>query len=168
MKADHILKGVLMALLVTATFNLAWQIHREAQAANDRQRLYEEHGFIACKFGPSQDESSRFLIGLGLGLAFVGCRVGRRLGKLASLVGLLFAAGVYALWWRYYFTLMEVSEAGDGAVPHLLFLYGGQWLDLCIASALPVVIAWQSRSLVLSLVSDFVQSNCVDSPARVE
>ena len=152
MKADHILKSVLLALLVTATFNLAWQVYREVQADNARQRLYEEHGVIACKLGPSQDESSRLLIELGLGLAFLSGRAGRRLGKLASLFGLLFASGVYALWWRYYFYLMEVSGADDEAIPHLFFLYGGQWLDLCIASSLPVLIAWQSRNLVLSLV----------------
>ena len=150
MKADNILKGILLALLVTATFNLSWQVYREVQAANALQRLYEEHGVIACKLGPATDESSRFLIGLGLALAFIGCRIGRAPGRLASLSGLLFATGVYVLWWRYYFMLMEVSEAGEGAVNHLFFLYNGGWLDLCIAASLPIPVIWQTSAWALS------------------
>ena len=155
MKADNILKGILLALLVTATFNLSWQVYREVQAANARQRLYEEHGIniIACKLGPTTDESSRLLIWLGLALAFTGCRIGRPPGRLASLSGLLFATGVYAVWWRYYFMLMEVTEASEGTVDHLFFLYRGGWLDLCIAASLPIPVAWQTSALALSSVA---------------
>jgi hypothetical protein len=97
LKANRILKSILLALLVIGSFNLAWQIYREVQAANARQRLYEEHGVIACKLGPSKDESSRFLIELGLTLAFIGCWIRHPLGKLTSLAGLLFTVGVYVL-----------------------------------------------------------------------
>lgn len=149
MRGDNILKGVLLALLVTATFNLSWQVYSEAQAADARRRLYEEHGIIACKLGLTQDESSRLLIELGMALAFTGCRIKRAPGILVSLSGLLFAAGVYGLWWRYYFMLVEVSGASEGAVDHLFFLYGGRWLDLCIAASLPILVAWQASAVAL-------------------
>jgi hypothetical protein len=151
LKADAILKSVLLSLLAAGTFNLSWQIGREVQAANARQSV-AEYGIFACKLGPSKDESSRFLIELGLILGFIGCYIRRPSGKLTSLAGLLFATGVYVLWWKYYFTLMEVSEAGEGALEHLLFLYGGVWLDLCIAAFLPILVVWQASTLALWLI----------------
>lgn len=163
MKTDRVLKGILKALLVASTFNLAWQVCREVRATAARQRLYEEHGFIACKLGPSADESARFMIELGLSLAFFACPLGRRFGKVASLCGLLFASGAYALWWRYYFALMESSGAAEGVVPHLLYLYAAGWLDLCIASCLPFVVVWQARDAALSLIRFGATSS---SPSR--
>lgn len=151
MKSERILKSILKALLIAATFNLAWQVGREAQAAAERERLYQEYEIIACKLGPSQDEAARLLIELGLVLAFFGLTLGRCFGKVASLSGTLFVVGVYAAWWKYYFTLMEVSEAGEDAVPHLFYLYAGVWLDLCIASCLPFVIVWQTCHAVYAL-----------------
>jgi hypothetical protein len=153
LKAELILKSVLLGLLIAGTFNLSWQIYREVQDASARERLYQEYGFIACKLGPATDESSRLLIELGLILAYVGCSLGRRVGKPASLLGLLFAAGVYLLWWRYYFVLMEASEADEAAVDHLFYLYRGVWPDLCVAAFLPMLIAWQALTLALPSVA---------------
>ena len=150
MKADNILKSILLALLVAGTLNLSLQIYREVQAANARERLAEQ-GIFACKLGPSTDESSRFLIELGLILAFTGCCIRPPPGKLASLSGLLFAAGVYVLWWRYYFRLMEVLGVREEGIKHLFFLYRGEWLDLCIAASLPIPVAWQASALALSV-----------------
>lgn len=143
MKAGFVLRNVIVALLIAATFNLSWQLYRAAQDAMARERLYEEHEIIACRFGPDTDESARFLIELGLLLAFAGCLVGRRAGKAASLLGLLFAAGVYVPWWRFYFVMIDAWEADAQTVDHLFFLYHAVWLDLCIAAFLPVLIVWQ-------------------------
>ncbi len=154
MKADSILKSILLAALLLGTMNLAAQIYRAVQAAHARQRAYEEYGVIDCKFGPSKDESSRFLIALGLLLGFLGNLFKGKAGKFISLLGLTWAAGTYALWWQYYFRLMEYSEAGREAIPHILYLYNAVWFDLCIASLLPVLLFWQAARISLSLTAN--------------
>ena len=149
-RADQILKSILLAVLTLATLNLVLQIQREAEAAYVRQRLYEEHGVTVCKLHLSQDESSRFLIELGLILSFLGSVVKGRLGKIASLLGLVWSVGVYAQWWRYYFRLMEFSGAGSEGIKHIFYLYDAVWFDVCIAAVLPLLILWQATSLGLS------------------
>ena len=151
MRADAILKSLLLAVLLLGTLNLAGQIYRAVEAANAQQRLYDKYGVIACKLGPSRDESSRFLLELGLLLALMGRFFKRCAGQFISLFGLLWSVSIYALWWQYYFRLIEVSEAGNEAIPHLFYLYNAVWFDLCIAALLPVLLTFQAIQIGLSL-----------------
>ena len=124
-------------------------MHRESVAS---QRAYEQFGVIVCKFGPSADERSRIYIELFLLLAVVGSRLRRLKNTLLTVTGLTGATIIYICWWQYVFSLALNAEVPVQSLPHFVYLWGGNALDLGIASSIATLVMLNIRRAGHSLV----------------
>ena len=144
----HSAKTITLAVLLVASLNLGWQFHRMHQQDIERQKLFEQHGFTVCSFGPAADESSRMYIEILLIIAFVGSRLKGFMSTLLSVVGLSGSSIVYISWWQYFFRIAEASESEMTFVKHIAYLYRATVLDLVIAAAIALLIVLHLRYAV--------------------
>jgi hypothetical protein len=135
-------KSLALAILLAASLNLAWQFYRMHQSSVERQKMYDQ-GFGGGEyFGPSADEGARmliepFLIILTLGTCLKGWK-----GALLAVLGLAGTTFFYFFWWQYYFRMARFTESESElrSIRHLAYLYHGNYLDICIAILLALLI----------------------------
>lgn len=123
-------------------------MHRESVA---RERAYEQ-GLIVCKLGPSRDEISRIYVELFLLLAVIGSKLRRLKKRLLTVIGLSGATIIYMLWWQYVFSVASNAEVSVQSLPHFVYLWGGNALDLGIATSIAVLVMLNIRDAAYSLV----------------
>jgi hypothetical protein len=143
MKHKQIPKAIMAAVLLTSTFNLGSQMYRTYLSDLEAERA----GVSVCKFGPSEDEASRFYIEIALLIAFVGSQLKGFKGTLLYMTGLLSVVATYILWWRYYFLLEKIAGPEIRYVHHIVYLYRATDLDLCIAASCLLVLIWELSAL---------------------
>ena len=131
-------------------------MHRESVA---REMFYEQHGWIVCKLGPSCDEISRIYIELLLLLTLVGSRLRGFPNTFLTVIGLSGATIAYIRWWQYVFEVASNAEVPVQALPHFMYLWGGNTLDLGIALSIGVLIVLNVRHAVHDLVHAVVLLN---------
>lgn len=151
MRERAIIKAILLAVLLTATLNVAYQIYTEARASASRQKLYEESGgtIIACKIGLMADESSRFYIEIALIIAFVGSCLRKVKGKILYILGACGVLIIYGLWWQVYSQIKEASGT-TMELPNVAYLYRGNYWDVCIFVMVSALLLWEVKRLVLA------------------
>ena len=123
-------------------------MHRESVA---RQRAYEQ-GLSVCKLGPSRDEISRIYVELFLLLTVIGSKLRRLKNRLLTVIGLSGATIIYMLWWQYVFSVASNAEVSVQSLPHFVYLWGGNALDLGIASSIAALVMLNIRDAAYSLV----------------
>lgn len=136
------IKTITLSLFLTASVNMGWQVYRMHEQSVERQRDYEQYGVIACKFGLSRDESSRMHLELLPFTAMIGVFVRGLKHTLLSVFGLTGAATTYLFWWRYFFSLRELSGADLSYMPQTAYLLGGNYLDIAIGLIIVWLIGW--------------------------
>ena len=146
------IKRITLIVFLAASCNLAWQFSRMHRESVALQRAYEQYGVIVCKFGPSRDELSRIYIELFLLLAVVGRRLRRLQNTLLTVIGLSGATIIYVLWWQYVFRVASNAEVTVQSLPHFLYLWGGNAIDLGIASSIAALVVLNIRNAAHSLV----------------
>jgi hypothetical protein len=153
MKERLMINAALLAVLFTATLNVAHQIYVEARAADERQKLYEESGgtIIACKVGLMADEQSRFYIELALIVAFVGSRMKNVKGRILYLSGISGVLVVYASWRQIYSRIKEASET-TMELPNVAHLYRANYWDACIFVVILALLLWEIKLLCFRAV----------------
>jgi hypothetical protein len=164
MKERTILNAILLAVLLTATLNVARQIYIEVRAAAERDRLYEESGgtIIACKIRLMADEQSRFYIELALIVAFVGSRMKSVKGKILYLPGISSVLVIYVWWWQIYSQIKEASETTI-ELPNVAHLYRANYWDVCIFVGILALLLWEIKLLCFRAVQP---NNLLNPPLR--
>ncbi len=144
-------KALTIAILLVASLNLAGQAYRMHRESVERQEILERTGFVWCYWGPSLDERARFFIVVLLIVALIAIRLKGFRSFFLSLVSLSAVVAIYVLWWRYYFWLAEISESEVRHIQQFAYLFGGNFLDVCIAGWIACLILLHSRLAVLSM-----------------
>ena len=134
------IKKITLAVFLAASCNLGWQFHHMHRESVARQRAYEQYGVIVCNFGPSSDEVSRIYIELFLLLAVVGSRFPGLKNTLLTVTGLSGATIIYMFWWQYVFRVDSNAGVTVQSLPHFVYLWGGNALDLGIALSIAALI----------------------------
>ena len=143
------LRRITLLLLLAASLNLGWQFYQMDQEAKERQRIFEESGFIICSFGPSVDQWSRLCIELCVIAAFVGSWMKGFKSVLLTVGGLTGATLIFILWRRMYFRLVEISGGKMDWVEHIGGLENANYLDIAIAGTVMVLILLNLYNSVL-------------------
>ena len=146
------IKRITLIVFLAASCNLGWQFYRMHRESIARQRAYEQFGVIVCKFGPSADEKSRILIELFLVMALVGSRLRRLKNTLLTVTGLSGATIIYIWWWQYVFSVALNADVPVQSLPHFVYLWGGNALDLGIALSIATLVVLNVRRAGHSLV----------------
>ena len=146
------IKKITLAVFLAASCSLVWQFYRMHRASVAREIIYEESGWIICNMGPSHDEISRNYIEFLLLLAVVGSRLRGFSNTLLTVIGLTGATIVYIRWWQYVFELALNAEVPVQCLPHFMYLWGGNPLDLVIAVSIAALIVLNIRDAAHALV----------------
>jgi hypothetical protein len=136
----------LLALCLTAGYNFSLIFQETIKAANASGTHTTPDGFAItlCYFGPPIGFYPRFFVALALLLACAGVFRRGAGGKIVSLLGVAGALSAYAYWWAASYKVFEAySDMGIDFLNHpeisqAAYLYGGSWLDVCVAGSLPV------------------------------
>ena len=145
------IKKITLAVFLAASCSLGWQFYRMYRESVARQVLYEQHGIIVCD-RPSIDERARLFIELCLLLAVVGSRFRGLTNTLLTVTGVSGATSIYMSWWQFVFEVASYGEEAVQSLPHFVYLWRGNALDLGIAFSIAALIVFTVRDAAYSLV----------------
>jgi|GEM_PF-2648382 len=135
---------VALSILLLGSINFSWQLYRMHQESIKQQIRVEQGLPTGEYFGPSLDRMMRLFTEPLLVLILVGSLFRGVAGKLLSSAGLAGATFFYVVWWREYFHVRQAVETATDLrllnedCPH--YLCGGNYLDLCVAALLLLLI----------------------------
>ena len=140
--------GFLTLLCLTAAYNFSLILHETVKAAGAAGSHTTPEGFVitACYFGPPFGFYPRFFVALSLLCACVGVLRRGAGGRLASLLGAAGAFAAYVYWWAASYKVfkaysgLDIDFLNHPAVSQTAYLYGGSWVDVCLAVSLLVAL----------------------------
>jgi hypothetical protein len=147
-----VIKRITLIVFLAASYNLVWQFYRLQSEWVALQSASEGYTVVACRLRPPRDEISRMYLEFFLLLALVGSRLRRLPNTLLTVIGLSGATITYMLWWQYVFSVASNAEVAVQSLPHFMYLWGGNALDLGIAFAVAALVVLNIRDAARSLV----------------
>src|SRR5713101_2408722 len=146
-------KVLALLILLLASMNLKREFYQMHQDSVRRQETYEQGFGYVCYLGPSADALMRVYIEPFVIILFVGSCLKRLKGTLLSVAGLAEVVFFYSMWWGIYFRVARITESERElqSIRHVAYLYNANYLDICIAALIALLIVlhvqWALRSL---------------------
>jgi hypothetical protein len=137
------IKKLIVFVLLASSFSIGWQFYRSQCETVRLQEEGEKFGVTSRKLRPYEDELSRLCIELFLIGVFVSSRLRGLKGSLLTAIILSWVTSVYVSWWQCYFRLDAVYRSENRVVPQIAYLYNANFLDICVAASIALIITIQ-------------------------